>query len=158
MPILIADAAGASAALVFIASNMRARDAEEIYGMRWDDDPEAVAYETRQAIEMGTGRVFHHESEPVAVCGAVEIHPGVFSAFAYGTDRWRHVVKAVAVYSLLDLKPWCAERGHRVECKSRWNHKTAHLWLESLGATMEGVLYKFGKDGADYYQFAWTRD
>ena len=144
--------------LQFIAVNMRAKDRAEIYGMRWDDDPDKVASETFYAVKScGTGRIFYLGNEPVSVVGGIERHPGVWYAFAYGTDKWNKVAKSLSAYAKSELAPYLFERAHRIECQSRYDHGTSHRWLEWLGAHRESVLAGFGKDGADYFNYVWIR-
>lgn len=141
----------------FIALNMRDEDRAEIFGMRHDDNPITLAAETFNALRFGLGRIFYAEGRPAAVCGAVPRHPGVWYAFAYGTHEWGSVVRSVTAYARNELGPALRENAHRVECQSRFDHVSAHKWLAWLGAERESVLRQFGKDGADYFNYVWTR-
>lgn len=136
---------------------MRECDRREILGLRCDDNLMSVAWDVvTHTMWSGHGRVFCHRGEPTAVCGAMLLRPGVFSAYAFGTDAWPFVVKDVTRWVRTELRAWLAPRAHRVECQSRADHRRAHAWLVYLGARREAVLTGYGRDGADYYQFVWT--
>jgi hypothetical protein len=93
------------------------------------------------------------------VCGVSPKWPGVWDAWAYGTDHLPRRVLEITKYALNELKPFILSRGaHRLECQSRLDHHQAHSWLRSLGARDEGILRGYGKDGADYVSFAWRKD
>jgi len=143
--------------LLYIARHMREIDRSEIFGMRWDDDPDKVAGETLQAVmAAGTCKLFYADN-PAAVLGAVERHPGVWNAFAYGTDEWPKVIRRLSVYAKTVFAPWLFARAHRIEAQSRFDHVTAHRWLEWLGAERESTLRGYGRDGSDYFNYAWTK-
>ena len=125
--------------------------------MRRSEDPASLAAETMHGVtQAGVSRVFHYNGKPAAVCGAIERWPGVWSAFAYGTDDFDGVAKAISAYAKNEMAPILRGLGaHRMDCQSRYDHVQAHKWLAWLGAERESVLRGFGKDGADYYNYVW---
>ncbi len=144
----------------YVCLHLRAADAREVFGVRHDDNPMSLAMETVEVVHAhGFGRVFYREGRPAAVCGAAERHPGVWVAFAYGTDEFGLVAGAVSRYALGELRSALMLAGaHRLEAQSRSDHVRAHAWLEWLGASRESVLVGYGSDGADYFNFVWTGD
>ena len=143
--------------LEYIAAHMREQDKREIYGMRWNEDPQELAFDTGLALNAGVGRLFHSEGKPAAVCGAMPVRAGVWSAFCYGTNEFHKVAKEITAYAQGELALHLKSQAHRVECQSRFDHDRAHRWLAWLGAERESTLRKFGSDGADYFNFVWTR-
>lgn len=143
----------------YIALRLRERDAAEVHGIRWDDNPILLARQTVEILTaFGRGHVVSHNGRPAAVIGVCEVHPHVWQGLAYGTDEFGMVVKELSRLARDDLAPFLIERGaHRLEVISRAEHRDAHKWLSWLGAQREGVMRKFGKDGADYVRFAWVR-
>ena len=146
-------------AVEFVCLNMRAIDRAEVFGLRGYDLPEAVANETIFAAAWGRAGVAFHRGRPAAVVGVAPRWPGVWSAWAYGTEDFAKAALSVTRFALKDLKPFVLSRGgHRVEAASRIDHTEAHTWLRALGARDEGVLRGYGRDGADYVQFGWVRE
>lgn len=110
------------------------------------------------AASFGKAAIAYHAGRPAAVIGvSPKPWPGVWDAWAYGTDDLPKVSLSLTKYALRTLKPYLLTRGaHRLEAASRINHAEAHSWLRALGARDEGILHKFGRDGADYAMFGWT--
>lgn len=141
-----------------IARNMRASDRREVYGMRRNESPASLAFDTWLLLDHGRGHIACHDSVPAIVCGVIEVWPGVWQAMAFGTDAFERAAPAATRYILREIKPWLIEQGcHRLECFSHVEHTKAHRWLVFLGATCEGSMKAFGRDGSDYLRFAWTR-
>ena len=46
----------------------------------------------------------------------------------------------------------------RVESDAPINNQVSCKWLEAFGFKNEGVMRKYGYDGADHYRYAWVRD
>jgi hypothetical protein len=146
-------------ALEYIALNLRERDWLEVHGVRWDDDPITLAHQTAAILSAGRGHIVEWSGRPAAVIGVCEMHPGVWQGLAFGTDDFRLCVPQLTKLARGDLQAYVVERGgHRLEVFSRADHLDSHKWLAWLGARREGLMRKYGKDGADFYRFAWTRD
>jgi hypothetical protein len=141
-------------AVACVARNMRARDREEIFATRWDDDADAVARETVALARLGC--VAWNGDAPVAVASAIPLWPGVWSIGLYATDAWPRVARAVTRWIARTTPALIAAGGHRAECRSLASHATAHRWLERLGAVREAVLPDCGRNRETFYLYAWT--
>jgi hypothetical protein len=127
----------------------------EIFATRWDENPAALA-----ALHLvDTAIVARVDGQPVAVCGAMEIWPGVWSVFMFATDRWPEVALSVTRWVKRHLIPALVAVGaHRAECHSIEGHHTAHRWLGLLGAHVESVARGMGKKGEDFRRYVWLRE
>lgn len=142
--------------LLYIAQRMRQLDREEIYATRWEDDPKKLASDAMLIPQMSWIAASH--GEPVAAGGAIPVHPCVWSVWMFATDKWPSVAlgstkKALSLISHLQGPVGAT----RIECKSHHLHVVAHKWLEFLGARCESRIHKYGKNGEDFFVFAWTQ-
>lgn len=145
-------------ALEYICLNMREVDRAEVFGMRGHDDPLLLAREVLITATHGKSAIACHAGLPAAVIGVTPSWPGVWVAWAFGTDDWSRCALDLTRYALRVLKPHILACGaHRMQCQSRFDHAEAHRWLELLGAKAESTLSGYGRDGSDYVMFAWTR-
>jgi hypothetical protein len=145
------------ASLSYIALNMRQADRDEIYNVTGHNNPFILAQQTLDASGMGSAVVAHRGTRSVAVMGFVPRHPGICTAYAYGTDDFPSVALSLTKYALRVMKPALLASGfHRLECESRHDHHSAHRWLESMGFEREGILRRYGTDGSDYIKFGAT--
>lgn len=142
-------------AVEYIACRMRAADEREIYGLLPHNNPFLLA---RYIVDLvnagGFGVVACLGERPVAALGFIERHPRCLSAWAFATDEFPRVAKTLTKFVLTELRPaLIASPAHRLEADSRFDHLQAHAWLKVLGFREEGILHRFGKDGADYIRF-----
>ena len=145
-------------ALEYICLNMRAADQAEVYGMRGHDDPFILAREVLITATYGKAAIASHQGRPAGVLGVSPMWPGVWSAWAFGTDDWPRCAVELTRYARNVLKPFILACGaHRMQCHSRFDHLDAHRWLKTLGAKHEATLGGFGRDGAAYHLFAWSK-
>lgn len=145
------------AALLHICRNLRARDREEIFATRFDEDPVGLAEETYALREFGWVAVAS-DGEPVAVIGAAPIWPTVWSVYAFGTDRWPEVVRTLTKHARRFMMPALLNTGaRRAQCYALYEHDDARHWLKALGANEEHVLEEFGKSGERFVLYAWDR-
>jgi hypothetical protein len=142
-------------AALFVAMNMRAADAAEIFATWPDDDRAALA--DRVAVRgpfawcVGAG-------EPIACIGAHEGWPGVFSAWMFATDRFPEIGFPLTRWVRRCMMPAIAAAGaHRAHAYSMEGHDDAHRWLEGLGAVREATHPDFGKRGETFHVYAWGR-
>jgi len=145
-------------AALHVAANMREWDKKEIYAVRWTDDPKEIA---RDCAAYGRfGWIAWHGGEPVAVVGAVPVHPGVWSVYMFATDCFRQIAISLTKFVRRVIIPALVDTGaHRAECASMEGHAEAHRWLELLGATREGSpMMEYGKDGENFIRFVWRRE
>src|SRR5262249_48214134 len=84
--------------IAHIVQNLRARDRAEIFGLRWDDDEEALI-DSVFAVAGPMWRVWSYQGEPVAMNGIVPQRPGVVTAGAFGTDKFNRVIRPMIRWS-----------------------------------------------------------
>lgn len=140
--------------VLHVCLNMRARDAEEIYALRFEDNPFLIMNEVM--VQRHFAWVAWHDGRPTTVFGAAQKHPGVFQMFAFGTDDFNNIAKPLTRFLKKTVVPTLfGELGaHRLEADSHEKHTQAHRWLRWFGARQEGVKRRYGRDGSDYYTFA----
>jgi hypothetical protein len=144
--------------LLYVAKRMRQIDREEIFATRWSDSAEALAAEAMM-LPIDMCFIAASNGEPVAAFGAFPMHPGCWSVWMFATDKWASVALSTTRFIKNKLIVALKKSGaNRAECRSHINHKTAHKWLDSLGAIQEATLEKFGKDRQDFYLFKWNND
>lgn len=142
----------------FVAAHMRDADRREIYCQRADDNARAMAVTMTYTSPVHCYAAFE-EGSPVAVFGAGELHPNMWTAWAFGTPRMRRAIPAVSRHIRNEMIPAILEAGaYRCEVRSIIDHDIAHRWLEGLGAVRESKLPGYGKNGEDFVLFAWRRD
>lgn len=142
--------------VLIVASQMRERDAEEIYALRYHEDPELLAGEVVHSGAFRWGAYI--DGEPVAMFGAYPMWPGVWSVWSFGTDRWSRVAPAMARFMKSFITPALINAGaHRVFCWSMEAHTDACRWLEFLGAKPEATLDNYGKNRQRFVCYGWTR-
>lgn len=139
-----------------IAHNLRARDREELFATRYGDDPADIA---RDATLTGAFRWGAYlDGTPVAALGAFPRWPGVWTAWAYGTDDWPKVIRLLTRHARNFMLPALYRAGvHRVDACAMESHTDARLWLEYLGAEPKEVLDKWGRNGETFVNYVWTR-
>ena len=142
--------------VVYVARNMRACDAEEIWPITIVKTPETLAFGTVSGVGykfvVGSGGV------PVATWGASPIRPGVVTVWMFATDRWPQVALTVTRHIRKELMPALIDAGYvRAECWSHANHHVAHKWLEILGAIREATVEDYGPNRVPYHCYSWTR-
>lgn len=142
---------------LYIAHRLRARDAEEIYALRWHDDPDKLAMEVVQVPPDMVWTATHNDL-PVAVFGAYPTHPKVWTVFAFATDEWAKCVLTVTKHIKRFMIPAIdATDAIRVQCWAMSTHDDARKWLKILGAVEGPTLDFYGKNGQDFTCYSWTR-
>ena len=145
-------------AVEYLTLNMREIDAREIYGLRGHDDPLLLAREVVIAATYGKAGIAEHKGRPCGIMGVSPLWPGVWAVWAFGTEEWAKGVIEISRFGRRVIDPFLRERGaHRAQCESHIEHSDAHRWLGVMGATCEGVLKGYGRDGADYLSFSWSK-
>lgn len=140
-------------ALAWIANNLRECDAKECFNGAIAT-PERLAIAAYQTT--GFCDVAWVDGKPAAAVGGQPLWPGVWSAWAWGTDDWHKVRLLITRHILRKLIPAMLEAGaRRGECASHEEHHEAHSWLEFLGFKCEGRLRGYGRDGSDFLLYAW---
>ena len=143
-------------ALTYVAHNLREADADEVFACAIPG-PDILAMNT-----LGCGPMqwmAWTDQTPVASWGGHEVWPGVWSVWMFATEFWPDVALSVTRHIKREMIPALIERGgHRGQCVSAADHKTAHAWLVSLGFEREGTLRNYGRRCQDFIQFAWRPD
>lgn len=141
-----------------VARNMRAADRQEIYATRWDEDAEALAADCVTGCSIGAV-IAARDGAPVAVIGAMELWPTVWSVWMFATDHWPKVALAATRFVRRHLTPALLDLGlRRAECRSCSTHKQAHRWLEYLGAQREAEHADYGKNGETFIGYYWRAE
>lgn len=137
-----------------VAEKMREADKREIYAMRWNESPAEVA---RDCALAGSFAWIAGLERPIAAIGATPLHPGVWSAWCFGTDEFPQIGYRLTRFVQRVMMPALVECGaHRAEAWSIEGHTEAQRWLELLGARRECTRQGFGKHGQDFHCYAWT--
>lgn len=140
-----------------VVRNLRAADARELSAQRWDMDTGRLV---REVVEYyGPYKwVCEFDGEPVAAVGAVEVHPGVWSAWMFATDKFQLVGFYLTRFVRQRMIPSLVRLGaHRCDARSIDGHDHAHRWLRALGAVEEARLLRYGRNGEDFLVFRWDR-
>ena len=88
--------------VVYVARNMRALDAEEIWPVTRARTPEDLAL---SIVSGGKNFVALYGESPVAAWGAVELRPKVVSVWMFATDQWTKVSLSVTRQIKRELIP-----------------------------------------------------
>lgn len=145
-------------AALYVVQRMRAGDRAEINAMRFGDDDESLAEDI--ALRWGAWSFCAwHEGLPVAIFGARELWPGVWSAWMIATDDFPKVALGLTKFVRRVIMPHLIKMGaHRVEAISMDGHTEAHRWLRAIGSVQEARLRRYGRNGEDYLVFRWDPD
>lgn len=142
-------------ALAHVVANLRQRDRDEIFALRWNDD-EAELLTQLRAVAGQLWRVWCYQDEPVAVCGVLPLRPGVVSGASFGTDKWRYAIRPMTVWLRRWLIPLLLDAGyHRCEAHVSATNVMARRWVEATGAHKEAYLHQYGRNREDYILYTW---
>ena len=141
-------------AVLAVTLNLRETDKAEIFGLWYEEDPELLA---EMACKSTLSYVaYTSEGVPAAAFGLLEMWPGVWSAWLFGTNDFRRVGPAVAKFYHRTIIPaWIERGGHRAEARAREGHESAIKFLEKMGGVRESTLTEYGKDKANYFMYRW---
>jgi hypothetical protein len=143
-------------AVLFITQNMRASDRREIFATRFDDDPAQLAQDV-MAVPQFTW-VAQKDGEPIAVIGAKPMWPGVWSVFAFGTDRWGEVTLSLTKHVKRFMEPALERVAHLAVAFCHERHYKAQRWLVRLGAEpIAPVLEEWGRERESFILYGWRR-
>jgi hypothetical protein len=141
--------------LTHIVRQLRSRDRREIFALRWTDD-EDLFIEQVAAVAGDLWRLWTLDGEPVAVNGVVPVRPGVVIAGAFGTPKWRAVLRPMTRWSLDYVIPVLKlSNYHRGEAYALVNNTDSRRWIELLGGEVEALLKGYGRNREDYLLYAW---
>ncbi|HEY1139942.1 MAG TPA: hypothetical protein VGE88_07015 [Lysobacter sp.] len=141
--------------VAYVCRNLRADDARELFALRFDDNPDGIAVHALQGWSLGW--VAWGDERPIAVIGAKELWPGVWSAGMFATDEFGQIGPLLTRWVRRRMIPALRELGmHRAEAKSIEGHDVAHRWLERLGARVEGEpMRNYGKNRETFVTYVW---
>jgi hypothetical protein len=143
--------------VLHVARNMRAADKEEIYATRFEENPFLLTHDVMQFRSFSW--VLWWNEKPCAVGGAGELWPGTFTMFMFATDDFPRIGLMATRFAKRTVIPTLFRdcNARRLQAHSHQNHGVAHKWLETLGFQREAVCSGYGRDGADFYQYALRR-
>jgi hypothetical protein len=142
--------------VLYVAENMREWDKKEVYAGRWTDDPYDLSADICSIG--GVSFVAGHSDEPIAVVGAIPVHPTLWSVFMFATDKFPEIGMSLTKFLKRTYIPGIFNAGAlRGECRSMEGHTQAQEWLECLGAVREATLPMVGKNGETFHIYGFTR-
>lgn len=100
-----------------------------------------------------------YDGQPAAAYGfsqAAAFDPEHWQAWAFGTERFRRCVPIITRH-LTRIRPIVERDCRRLQVITHTEHDIAHGWIEALGAKREGLLRSYGRNGEDFYVYAWCR-
>jgi len=138
-------------ALRHVFANLRECDRAELDATNYSLDPDE---QTERLMGLATFQFAAYVGEtPAAIIGAWPRWPGVWGAYAFGTDEFPG--RSLTKFAHRVMVPALLEAGaHRAECASLWSHWRSHQWLERLGAKREAILRGYGKNRETFYLYA----
>lgn len=143
--------------VAYVCRNLRAADQREIFATRRADDPDALAVEIIRYWGP-VGWVAADGPRPVALIGATETWPGVWSAWMMATEEFPVVALGLTKWVKRAMMPGLVDLGAvRCEARSIDGHDHAHRWLRMLGAVQEARLRRYGRNGEDFLVFRFDR-
>jgi RimJ/RimL family protein N-acetyltransferase len=144
--------------LTHIVQNLRPRDDEEIFALRWNDNRDEFVRDYLPLMG-ATCVIWERDGVPVSCQGIVCIRPRVWEVFGFGTACWPSVILSMTRYATRAIMPSLLRVGfHRAECRALAVHEDSRRWIEFLGAHEEGVLKGYGRGGEDFVSYVWRRD
>lgn len=136
--------------LTHIVKNLRDRDRDEIYALRWNDDEAALVHDI-SALAGDLWRMWMVDGEPVAVAGVCPMRPGVAVGGAFGTDRWPRVVRSITKFGVGFINPVLKSNNyHRLEVYVLAENTDSRAWIELMGGKLEAVLHGYGRGREDF--------
>lgn len=144
----------------YVAANMTDADwAECAAQLPEGSTPIEVAY-LSHAADSGHNYIVTRRGQPIAAFGVCQdtFRPWAWKAWMYGTADAPRAVPEISRFGLDVIKPSLLRQGAtRLEAISHADHLIAHGWLERLGAVRRCALKGYGRGGADFILYEWTR-
>ena len=144
--------------ITYIGANLREDDRRELKASCALDSYTAIAGLSLQ-VSGEWAWCSWYKDQPIAAFGVAPgsfINPHVWSAWAFGTDRFKRAVPEITRFMLAQQKQIRQAGCRRLEVRSLCGHDIASKWLLAMGANHEGVLRKWGAGGEDFNLWAWT--
>jgi hypothetical protein len=139
---------------------MRESDFEELSSLSWAEDREELAHELAVKYTCETAIcAFSEEGIPIAIGGIFEFRPNVVSLGFFATDQLTEIGYHLTRWIMKSLFIPLKEEGiQRIEAASMITHIDAHRWLRVLGLEEESRMWKYGKNGDTFINFAWIAE
>lgn len=103
--------------------------------------------------------VAYDKGYPVMAFGVAPLNVAAVSVWALGTQRAWRAVPAMTRYFIGEVVPELMERGyHTMEARSIVEHESAHRWMRSTGAVVQGEPFVYGRNREKFLLFRWSRD
>lgn len=144
-----------------VAMRMRERDYEEIVCTTYAKDRYELAdILARSWSQSPATYVFGTEELGRIACLTLTAErPGVWNLGLFATDKLESIGKSLTKHVIRDIIPLLDKaEAHRVEAQSIVGYEEVHNWLQFFGLRKESVLKKYGRNGEDFVNFAWTRE
>lgn len=145
---------------------MREWDRREVFAVRRDDDPDALADDLEHACLnsrwwfiacVRDGLTPFDFERPIALVGIWPNSPVSVLVNAIATDEFARIALPLTRHLKHTVIPWMRARGvTRAECRCLKTHEQAVRWLTMLGARAECEVPGLGKNGETYLQMAWS--
>lgn len=104
---------------------------------------------------VNTAFTFMYNDKIIAIIGGFPFVPGVIHFWAFIS---KHVRSCPIAFhkEVLKMLDWYEqnEKPRRIQFEVRASYVPGQKWARSLGLTEEGLMKKWGPDGADHYLFA----
>lgn len=107
----------------------------------------------------GMAWVIYYDGQPAAAYGfsyASAFDPEHWQAWAFGTDRFKRCAPLITRH-ILSMRDLIERDCRRLQVITYTEHDIAHGWLEALGAEREGVLRSYGRNGENFFIYAWVK-
>jgi hypothetical protein len=143
------------ASLRHICANLRPQSEREIFACRWDSNRENLIrmLMTHCADLAWVGSL----DAPVYAGGAVQVWPGVWQSWGFGTAEWNKVAIPVTKFIRRSMLPTLKKLGcHRLESKCIAGDEEVAKWMRLLGGHQEAVLRGYGRNGEDFILYTWN--
>ena len=136
--------------LAYIVRHLRQRDRQEIFALRWDNDEDRFVEEIL-ACAGDLWKLWYVDDEPVAATGMVQVRPGVVIGGAFGTPKWRKVVRPITRWARGFIIPSLQNANyHRIEAYVLAENTDSRRWIERFGGEVEALLKSFGRSREDF--------
>lgn len=140
---------------LYVCNYLRASDLREAKATSHCGDAEQLAMTMIQHYGPYSHAVLGEDGTPIAVIGATEQWPGVWTCWMLATDRFNEIGKELTRWVKRAMIPHLVEQGaHRIDAYSIDGHDTAHRWLRFCGAVQEARLRRYGRNGEDFLVFS----
>lgn len=138
-----------------VANNLRASARENLMNAT-TTQIEAIILHYRKAGPAWSVMV---GDECIAIGGVYLLWQGVGEGWIFSTPAVeRHAKHFASTVSMAIEEATLAHGLHRMQMACRLNDRRACRFAEWLGFRAEGVMLRYGIDGADFVRYAWVRD